>query len=95
MRDDGYLNTDNYRDLLIVNVSEKFYVVEAPTHEANAGDLVQFKDEWNAPLIGRVVEKTFCGKGGEEYRCWSLLHTIHPAEKIYKAMWVAEASEIT
>lgn len=88
------MDTNEYCDLLVVDVNSSPYVVEAPTHEAFEGDLVEFVTDLpmsaKVSLLGTVVETMFCEKDGREYRCMSAIHSIYPARKIYKAMWVEE-----
>lgn len=82
------METNNFCELLIVSHEDTLYVVDAPANEAEVGDLVEF-----APLpkliLGEVVDKMFCTRGEEEYRCIGLMKAIHPARRIYKMRWEA------
>lgn len=84
------MDTSNYIELLIVNVNKKLYVVEVPSSEADVGDFVEFTMDM-VIARGNVVDKMFCVKNEESYRCMSHLHNIYPATKIYKAMWSVSA----
>lgn len=79
------MDTSNFRDLLIVNVDEKLYVVEAPAHRAEIGDLVSF-DELATQKLGQVVNKMFCVKDEDEWNCISDLLPIWQAKEIYRPL---------
>lgn len=82
------MDTNNFRDLLIVKYDDRLFVVEAPTHEADVGDLVEFSIGYKLAL-GEVIDKMFCTKGEDEYRCVGRMNPIYPARRIYKVRWEA------
>lgn len=88
------MDYNNYVDLLIVDVNEQLYVVEAPTHEAEEGNLVSFKDG-RLSMLGTVVDKLWCEKDDDRYRCMGYLKPILPVETIYKATWQREPAKTT
>lgn len=76
------------RDLLIVRYNNTIHAVEAPAYEADKGDLVEFSN--NVTLVlGEVVDKMFCTKDSDEYRCISKIVKLHQARRIYKMRWEA------
>lgn len=80
------MDKNEFCDLLIVSHNEQLYMVEAPAHEAYEGDLVEFAPT-AALVLGEVVDKMFCAKDSDEYRCISKINQIHPARRIYKMRW--------
>lgn len=78
-------------ELLMVEVECKIHVVEAPTNEANVGDLVSFING-NVPTLGKVVDKMWCEKNGDAYRCVSLIKNIQQLDKIYCPRWEKETN---
>ena len=79
-------NTNEYCDLLIVEADDAFHVVEAPTNEAFVGNFVSFTNG-GIPMMGKVVDKMWCEKGDDRYRCIGYIETIHQAEKIFRPLW--------
>jgi len=86
------MNTNDFCDLLIVSHNDKLHVVEAPSHESYEGDLVEFAPV-SMLVLGEVVDKLFCAKDSDEYRCISKIVPIHPARRIYKVRWEAWEGE--
>lgn len=82
------MDKNEFCELLIVTHNEQLHMVEAPTHEAYEGDLVEFAPI-SALVLGEVVDKMFCAKDSDEYRCISKINPIHPARRIYKVRWEA------
>lgn len=83
----------NYKDILIVPVEGKDYVVAAPAFESELGDLVEFRVTDHMTLLGHVTEKLTCRKSDEAWSCFSRLAKIHEAVAIYNAKWSADSIE--
>ena len=87
------MDLSKYCDLLIVTCNETLHIVEVPDHEANVGNLVEFENEQGAMVLGEVVDKFWCGKESDTYRCMTHLHTICSAKRVYYPSWTAPAEE--
>lgn len=85
------IDTSDFYDLLMVDVAGVIHVVEAPAHEARVGDYVKFTND-SVLSMGEVVDKMWCEKSGDTYRCISYIKTIHPVEKIYHPKWEREVN---
>lgn len=86
------MDNTKYCDLLIVSHDDKLYAVEAPAYEASEGDLAEF-NPGPALVLAEVVDKMFCAKDSDEYRCMSKIAAIFPARRIYKVRWEAWEGE--
>lgn len=80
-------NVNNYRDLLIVNADGKLYVVDAPAHEAYVSNLITFDVDEHQEKIGLVIDKMWCHREEEQYRCVARMNKIYPAKAIYVERW--------
>lgn len=87
------INFEDYRDLLIVNAGGELYVVEAPAREARVSDLVAFDPTPGVETIGLVIDKMWCNRTEDEYRCMGRMNRIYQAKIIYREKWSAEFAE--
>lgn len=82
------MDKQEFYELLVVSHEGKLYVVKAPSHVANQGDLVEFAPGLTR-VMGEVADKLFCTTDSDEYRCISKIVPIYPARRIYKMRWEA------
>ena len=80
------MDTNEFCELLIVSNNDQLYMVEAPALEAYEGDLVEFAPGLTL-VLGEVVDKAFCAKDSDEYRCIGKIVPVYPARRIYKVRW--------